>query len=179
MGERGSGVTYRSSLSIGIHLGLAVLTTLASLAPTLDDPSQWDIVRWILVGAAGYAALALRQRVVLSSWGIRVHGMLLSARVSWPDLRSVDIAPYEPALIQGSSLSFAHQLVLHTQSGRWIEATCCPGSLHRLRRMQAEVITRAELRQPRSDPSRGGRHRPRPELPTQGASAPDEQIPQP
>lgn len=144
----------------------------------MEDPSRWSVVRWILVGAFLYAVLACRQRVVLTTRGIRVQGMLLSSNLQWADLRRVDVGPYQPAFLEGSSLAFAHQLVLHTHSGRWIDATCCPGSVSRLRAMQGSVIQRAELLQPFSNPSLAGRHRPSPELPTTGSVVPEEKLPE-
>lgn len=178
MDERGRSVAFRSPLSIGLHLGLAALTALVSWGAALEDRSQWGVVRWILVGALLYAVLACRQRVVLSTRGIRVQGMLLASSVRWADLRRVDVGPYQPAFLQGSTLAFAHQLVLHDHSGRWIDATCCPGSVSRLRAMQSSVIQRAELLQPLSNPSRAGRHRPKPELPTPGSMTPEERLPE-
>lgn len=165
-------MVFRSPLSIGLHLGLAALTVLATWV------GEWSEFPWILVGAFVYAALACRQRVAVSKRGIRVQGMLLSSNVQWADLRRVDVAPYGPALLHGGTLPFAHQLVLDTHSGRWIEATCCPGSVSRLRAMHSSVIQRAELLQPVSNPSLAGRHRTRPELPAPGSEVPEETLPE-
>lgn len=102
MDERGRSVAFRSPLSIGLHLGLAALTALVSWGAALEDRSQWGVVRWILVGALLYAVLACRQRVVLSTRGIRVQGMLLASSVRWAgyvnSIRPRDDGPTWPQL---------------------------------------------------------------------------------
>lgn len=177
MGGRERRVTYRGHARTGLRLTLAITAALAVMLAAWDDPARGPVAAGAVLMVVGYAILAFRRRLVLTTHELRLHGMFRTQRVPWSDLRRVDVGPFQPDTLEFGSFAIAHQLVLVTHAGESIEVTQCPGSRARIRQIQADIIRRGELLQRHSDPSMGGRHRPRPQLPRQGGPVPQERVP--